>query len=240
MENFPIDKENIPVHIGIIMDGNGRWAKQQGKKRTVGHSEGLVSAKRIVKAASDLGVKYITLYTFSTENWKRAEEEVSFLMRLISKHLKKEMEFYIQNGIRVVHTGDLAGLPDYLQNEIMSVVNETAAFEHTTVNLAINYGGRDEIIRAVRKWCDSHPEKCADEGTMLSEETLVEYMDQPSIPDPDLIIRSAGEKRLSNFLVWQCAYSELYFSEKLWPDWEADDLYEAIKSYQHRHRKYGA
>lgn len=233
MANLGIDVDNLPQHIGIIMDGNGRWAKSQGKIRSVGHREGLDAAKLIVKAASDLGIKYITLYTFSTENWKRAEEEVSYLMKLIGQHLKKEMDFYKTNKIRVVHSGDLSGLPANVRSEITSVVESTSAFEGTAVNLAINYGGRDEIIRAINRWKDSET------SDKLTEDVLSSYLDCPDFPNPDMIIRTAGEQRLSNFLVWQCAYSEFYYSSKLWPDWGKEDLIEAISSFQHRQRKFG-
>lgn len=234
MSDFQIDKENLPLHVAFIMDGNGRWAKQRGKIRTAGHREGLEAAKRIVKAASDMGIKYVTLYTFSTENWKRTEEEVSFLMKLISQHLKREMDFYRANKIRVVHSGDLSGLPEFVQNEIISVVESTAMFTGTAVNLAINYGGRDEIVRAVNRWLV----KRADDS-MLTEEILAAGLDSPDFPDPDLIVRTAGEQRLSNFLNWQCAYSEFYYSTKNWPDWSAGDLEEAVSGYQKRNRNFG-
>jgi len=233
MATLDIDTNNLPLHIGIIMDGNGRWAKNRGKNRSVGHREGLDTAKLIIKAASDLGIKYITLYTFSTENWKRAEEEVSYLMKLIGQHLKKEMNFYRTNKIRVVHSGDLSGLPENVRNEITSVMKSTADFDGSSVNLAINYGGRDEIIRAVNRWKASNPSED------FSEADLTSFLDCPEFPDPDMIVRTAGEQRLSNFLVWQCAYSEFYYSSKLWPDWTEEDLFDAIRSFQHRQRKFG-
>ena len=178
-----IDMNNLPSHIGIIMDGNGRWAQNLGKARSAGHREGLDTAKKIVKAASDLGIKFITLYTFSTENWKRTEEEVSFLMKLIGQHLRKEMEFYRTNRIRVVHSGDIDGLPRNVRQEIEAVMDSTSGFSGTAVNLAINYGGRDEIIRAVNRWKDS--------GTSdrITESGLSSYLDCPDFPDPDIIIR---------------------------------------------------
>ncbi|MDC7225629.1 MAG: polyprenyl diphosphate synthase [Spirochaetales bacterium] len=234
MADFQVDKTRLPLHMAFIMDGNGRWAKQQGKARTAGHREGLDAAKRIVKAASDMGIKFITLYTFSTENWKRAEEEVSFLMNLISRHLKKEMDFYCKNEIRVVHSGDLEGLPAAVQDEIKTVAEATSGFTGTAVNLAINYGGKNEIIRAVNRWTASEASRNA-----LTESTLSKYLDCPDFPDPDLIVRTAGEQRLSNFLIWQCAYSEFYYSNKLWPDWDANDLEQAVLSFQNRDRKFG-
>ncbi|MCQ2603942.1 MAG: polyprenyl diphosphate synthase [Spirochaetia bacterium] len=223
----------VPEHIGIIMDGNGRWAQNQGKPRTFGHTAGLEAAKRIAKAASDMGVKYLSLYTFSTENWKRSETEVTFLMGLLKYHLRNEYRFYQENGIRVVHSGSLQQLPSAVQKELTDVQAITAGFTGLTVNLAINYGGRDEIIRAIRKIRGSGPGE-------ITEELLSANMDHPEIPDPDLIIRTAGEMRLSNFLLWESAYSEFYFSSKYWPEWDKDDLVAAIESYQGRTRKYGA
>lgn len=228
-----IDPGRLPNHVGIIMDGNGRWAKNRGLIRSKGHREGLESAKRIVKAAADLGLNYISLYVFSTENWKRAEDEISFLMVLIKTYLKSEFKFYKDNKIKVVHSGNLQKLPLDIQKEITTIVHETKGFTGLTMNLLINYGGQDEILRAVNKW------KSSNESDELNEETLYKYFDAPDVPPLDLIIRSAGEKRLSNFLLWQSAYSEYYFSEKLWPDWYKEDLIEAIVDYQNRDRRYG-
>ena len=236
MKDFRVDKDNLPMHVAFIMDGNGRWAKNQGKARSIGHREGLESAKRIVKAASDMGIRYVTLYTFSTENWKRAEDEVSFLMGLIGRHLKKEMDFYCKNEIRVVHSGNISGLPENVQKEINSVVESTSIFSGTSVNLSINYGGRDEIVRAVNRWLKSEAGK---NNLKITESAIVDNLDCPDFPDPDLIVRTAGEKRLSNFLIWQCAYSEFFYSDKLWPDWDSSDLEDAVLSYQKRNRKFG-
>ena len=220
------------MHIGIIMDGNGRWAKERGKPRTFGHSEGVRTAKRIAKAASDMGIEYLSLYTFSTENWKRSEKEVKFLMQLLRKHLREQLSFYKENNIRVVHTGSLDRLPKVVQKEIVDVEALTRDFTGMTANLVINYGGRDEIVRAVKKL----QEKGESE---ITEETLSAAMDHPDIPDPDLIIRTGGELRISNFLLWESAYSELYFSKKYWPDWQAEDLKEAVDAYASRSRRYG-
>ena len=220
------------MHIGIIMDGNGRWAKERGKPRTFGHSEGVRTAKRIAKAASDMGVKYLSLYTFSTENWKRSETEVRFLMQLLRKHLREQLSFYRENNIRVVHSGSLDRLPEVVQKEIVDVEDLTKDFTGMTANLVINYGGRDEIVRAVKKLRDQG------EGE-ITEEKLSSAMDHPEIPDPDLIIRTGGELRISNFLLWESAYSELYFSKKYWPDWQEEDLKEAIEAFASRNRRYG-
>jgi len=228
-----IDPNRMPAHVGIIMDGNGRWAKNRGFIRSKGHREGLESAKRIVKAASDLGLKYISLYVFSTENWKRAEEEISFLMVLIKTYLKSEFQFYKDNKIKVVHSGDLGGLPGDIQREITTIIHDTKDFTGLTMNLLINYGGKDEILRAVNRW------RRFEETEVLTEEKLYSYLDAPEVPPLDLVVRSAGERRLSNFLLWQSAYTEYFFSEKLWPDWYPDDLYNALLAYQKRDRRFG-
>lgn len=224
----------LPIHVGIIMDGNGRWAQQRGKHRSQGHLEGLKAAKRVVKAASEAGIRYMSLYTFSTENWKRAEKEVSYLMFLIRTHLKKEYNFYRENQIRVVHSGDLTRLPPDVTAEIKSVTQDTSNFKGLTVNLAINYGGRDEIIRAFNKLLAREPETIS-----ILEADIHRYLDHPDMPDPDLIIRTGGESRISNFLLWELAYSELYFSPKLWPDWSSGDLLEAIRQFQQSERRFG-
>jgi len=225
--------KNIPAHVGIIMDGNGRWAKSRGLVRTQGHLEGLKTAKRIVKAASDLGVKYLTLYAFSTENWKRTSEEVGFIMGLIKQYLRAEFDFSKQNRIRVRHAGDFERLPPDIQKELSDSIADTASFDGMQVILAINYGGRDEIVRAFRKFIASG------NAANISEDNIRDFLDNPDVPDPDLIIRSAGEYRTSNFLLWEGAYSELYISQKMWPDWDKEDLEAAIADYQNRDRRFG-
>ncbi|QEN07624.1 di-trans,poly-cis-decaprenylcistransferase [Oceanispirochaeta crateris] len=226
-------QDRNPSHIGIIMDGNGRWAKNRGQIRSAGHKEGLNAAKTIVKAASDMGLKNLSLYVFSTENWKRTEDEISFLMVLIKSYLKKEYQFYKENSIRVVHSGDLNRLPGDIQNELSTVMEQTSHFKGLTVNLLINYGGQDEIVRSVNKHIQDSP------GVKLSAEIIGRNLDNPELPPVDLLIRTGGEKRISNFLIWQTAYAELYFSEKLWPDWTAEDLKEAVKSFKNRDRRFG-
>ena len=222
-----------PSHIGIIMDGNGRWAKMRGQIRSAGHREGLNAAKAVVKAASDMGIKNLSLYVFSTENWKRTEEEISFLMVLIKSYLKKEYQFYKDNGIRVVHSGDLTRLPPEIQKEITSVSEQTAGFKGLTVNLLINYGGQDEIVRAANRFIKAHP------GEVLDQKSLENCLDNPDLPPVDLMIRTGGDTRISNFLIWQIAYAELYYSDKLWPDWGPADLKEAIESFKNRERRFG-
>jgi undecaprenyl diphosphate synthase len=230
-----IDPTRLPDHIAIIMDGNGRWAEARGYPRRKGHREGLTAAKRTVKAARAMGIKNLSLFTFSTENWKRAEDEVSFLMGLISTHLKKEYDFYRENEVRVLHSGDLTRLPENLQAEIAAVTRDTAEFGGIQVNLAINYGGRDEITRSVNRWLTSEGR-----DEKLTPERLSQLLDQPQLPEPDLLIRTGGERRLSNFMLWECAYSELYFSDILWPDYGEEDLRQAVYDYQSRDRRFGA
>ena len=224
----------LPRHVGIIMDGNGRWAQQQGKARTRGHLEGVKAAKRIVRASLAAGIRYLTLFTFSTENWKRTAKEVSYLMFLIKNHLRRESKFYEDNEIQVVSSGNLGRLPKDVVQVLERVKARTASFDRMTLNLAIDYGGRDEIIRAVNR--------AFEQGTngRISEEDIRCHLDHPEIPDPDLIIRTGQECRISNFLIWEGAYSELYFSSKMWPEWDESDLKEALDAYGCRERRYGA
>jgi undecaprenyl diphosphate synthase len=233
-----IAKESgIPVHVGIIMDGNGRWAVARNKPRTFGHEEGLKAAKRIVRAASEIGIRYITLYTFSTENWKRAKAEVSFLMGLIKKHLRKELDFYREHSIRVIYSGDIAGLPKGVVSELVAAERETSHFTGVTANLAINYGGRDEIVRAVNRLFTDKSE--SGNPKTITQQDIEARFDHPELPDIDLVVRTGGEKRLSNFYIWESAYAELCFSPKLWPDWEKADLIAAVKEFQKRERRFG-
>ncbi|ADN02250.1 polyprenyl diphosphate synthase [Spirochaeta thermophila] len=224
---------SLPRHIGIIMDGNGRWATRRGLPRYKGHEEGLKATKRVVKAAAERGIPYLSLYTFSTENWKRAQEEVSFLMGLVRRYLKKEFDFYREYGIRIVHSGNLEGLPREIRRDLLDVMRDTASFTGLTLNIALNYGGRDEILRAMKRWLE---EGGAPE---LTEESFRRYLDVPELPDPDLVIRTAGEQRLSNFLIWQAAYAEYYFTPVLWPDFSERDFDEALQDYASRTRKFG-
>lgn len=222
----------LPKHVALIMDGNGRWAQQRGLARTAGHKEGLEAAKRIARAAADLGIKYITLYTFSTENWKRTQEEVGYLMGLIKAHLRAEFEFYKENQIRVQHIGDLAGLPKDVQEEIINAKKDTENFTGTTCVLAINYGSRDEITRAANK-------AIAAGKTKLDESDISANSDLPELPDVDLLIRTGGEKRLSNFLLWQTAYAEFVFSDTLWPDYSVEEFKKDIMDFENRNRRFG-
>lgn len=226
----------IPRHVAIIMDGNGRWAQRRGLPRTAGHKEGLEAAKRIVRAASDAGIGYVTLYTFSTENWKRAQEEVGYLMGLIKLHLRAEFEFYRENKIRIEHIGDLSGLPRDVQEEILNAKKDTNGFSGTTVVLAINYGGRDEIVRAARKLLER---PAALREGVLSEEGFGAEFDLPGLPEVDLLIRTGGEKRLSNFMLWHAAYAELLFTDTLWPDYGVEEFGRDVKEFSARNRRFG-
>ncbi len=230
-----LDKENLPLHVAITMDGNGRWAQAKKLPRTSGHDEGLRTAKRIVKAASDIGIKYLTLYVFSTENWKRAEQEVGFLMNLIHTHLCAELAFYKENGIRVRHIGNFEALPAIIQKDIKQAMDDTADFKGMTVNLAINYGGRDEIIRGIKKIIENKVSP-----DQLDEKTFSSYLDMPECPDVDVLIRTGGEQRLSNYLLWHVAYAEQIYTDTLWPDYSNEEFYSHIEVFQHRNRRFGA
>lgn len=225
-----------PRHIGIIMDGNGRWATARGLRRSRGHREGVTAAKRVVTEAIAQEIEYVTLYAFSTENWRRSKEEVSFLMGLLARHLRIEYDYYRENNVRVLHAGSIQGLPQQVRREIARVSEETAKNTALTVILAVNYGGRDEVVRAVNRWLETNH---GSPDARLSELDLAMNLDVGDVPDPDLVIRTAGERRISNFLLWQCAYSELYFSDRLWPDWGAEELREALRDYAARMRNFG-
>ena len=225
---------SAPSHVGIIMDGNGRWAKNRGLPRTNGHKEGLEAAKRIVARASDRGISTLSLYAFSTENWRRTEDEVSFLMGLIRTHLRKQYDFYKERELRITHSGDIDRLPKPVRDEIILAEHDTATFRGMKVNLLINYGGRDEIIRSVRRFV-----KDGGDIGIIDEGDINRNLDHPDLPELDLLIRTGGEYRLSNFLIWQAAYAELFFSEVFWPDWTPEHFDEALEHYGSRHRRFG-
>ncbi|MGC8976420.1 MAG: isoprenyl transferase [Candidatus Ratteibacteria bacterium] len=224
----------IPLHVGIIMDGNGRWAEKRKLPRILGHKEGIEAVRRTVKAASKSGIKYLTLYTFSTENWKRPKEEIEFLFSLIENNLKKEGENLYKNNVKVRFMGRIWDLPLNLV-EIMKYV-ENLTKENTGLNLifAINYGGRAEIVDSVKNIVRNGYKE-----NQIDESLIYKYLYLPDVPEPDLIIRTSGEKRISNFLLWQSAYSELYFSKVLWPDFDEKEFLKALIDYQKRKRKFG-
>ena len=230
-----VDKNNLPLHVAITMDGNGRWATQRKLPRSAGHDKGLHTVKAIVKAAADLGIKNLTLYIFSTENWKRTQAEVGFLMNLIHTHLKQELDFYKENGIRLNHIGDLSALPQNIQKDITDAIADTKTFNGMTLNLAINYGGRYEIIRGIKKLINDKKQP-----QEIDEKLISSYLDMPQSPDVDLLIRTGGEKRLSNFLLWHIPYAEQIYIDTLWPDYTIEQFYANIEEFQSRNRRFGA
>lgn len=230
-----IDNQNLPFHVAITMDGNGRWAQQRNLPRTAGHNEGLTAAKNIVKAASDIGIKHLTLYVFSTENWKRTQEEVGFLMNLIHIYINNELEFYKKNQIRIKHIGDMQKLPEGIQKDIKKAIEQTDSYTGMTLHLAINYGGRDEIIRGIKRIIDD-----GITSDKIDEKVVSDYLDMPESPDVDLLIRTGGEKRLSNYLLWHIPYAEQIYIDTLWPDYTKEEFYNNIEEYQKRNRRFGA
>jgi len=233
-----IDLENIPSHIAIIMDGNGRWAKAKKLPRSFGHKAGVEAIRNVVKECNNLGVKYLTLYAFSTENWVRPAEEVNTLMKLLIEYLKNELKELDESGVVINSLGDISKLPLLCQEELRKAQDKTKLNTKLNLNLALNYGGRDDILRAMKKIGNdllNHNIKLKD----LSESLITGYLDTKGIPDPDIIIRPSGEQRLSNFLLWQAAYSELWFSDIYWPDFNKKVLHKAIYDYQNRERRYG-
>lgn len=236
--NIEIDMENIPKHIAIIMDGNGRWAKKRKLPRTMGHKAGVETIRRVLKEADKLGVKYMTLYAFSTENWKRPKDEVNALMKLLIQYLRQEINELHKNGVKINVLGDISKLPLECQKEINSSVVKTENNTGITMNIALNYGGRDEIIRATKLIVeDILSGKIKKED--IDDKIFEEHLYTKRIPDPDIIIRPSGEQRLSNFLLWQCAYSEFWYSDICWPDFKEEDLRKAIYDFQNRDRRFG-
>jgi undecaprenyl diphosphate synthase len=224
----------VPNHIAIIMDGNGRWAQRRHLPRLAGHRAGVRNIHRIVRACTDLGVSMLTVYAFSTENWGRPEDEVSGLMAIFADASERETRNLHRNGVRIQHVGTMEGVNSHLQAAIERAVELTKDNHRLTLNIAFNYGGRAEIVDAVRRIvADGLP------VAEITEATLNRYLYTASLPDPDLVIRTAGEMRLSNFLIWQAAYSEYYATSTLWPDFGAEDLHAAIEAYGTRHRKFG-
>ena len=233
-----LQKQNIPQHIAIIMDGNGRWAKQRGLPRTAGHKAGAETFRRIADHCNTLGVKYLTVYAFSTENWKRSAEEVSGIMGLLQNYLQEAIRAMEKNHIHFNFMGDLSRLSPELQKLCRQTQQTSSAYHDVQVNLCINYGGRDEIVRAAKAFAaDVAAGKCGAED--LTEEKLSSYLDSAGVPDPELVIRPSGELRTSNFLPWQTAYSEFVFMNVLWPDFTGEHLEQAIVEYQRRNRRFG-
>ncbi|MBQ2534893.1 MAG: isoprenyl transferase [Prevotella sp.] len=231
-----IDKNNIPQHIAIIMDGNGRWAKERGQVRTAGHVEGVAALQRITADCCRLGVKYLTLYAFSTENWNRPDDEVAALMGLVLTHLTEEL--FDKNHVRMRVIGDRSRLPQAVREKLEWIENRTASYDVMTVTLAISYSSRWEITDAVKQIAEEVKEgKIAPDA--ITEETISQHLNSSFQPDPDLLIRTGGELRISNYLLWQIAYSELYFTPVYWPDFNNDELLKAVEYYQTKQRRFG-
>lgn len=231
-----IDKSRIPEHIAIIMDGNGRWAKAQGLPRTAGHQQGVEIVKKITEEATRLGVKYLTLYTFSTENWNRPAAEVAALMGLILDHLEEEI--FMKNNVRFRVIGDQSRLPESVQKRLDECMERTAQNDKMTMVIALSYSSRWEITQAVKNIAQEVQEGKLSAGE-VSEEVICKHLNTNFMPDPDLLIRTGGELRISNYLLWQCAYTELYFCDTFWPDFDEEEFCKAIVDYQSRERRFG-
>ena len=233
-----IDPNNLPKHIAVIMDGNGRWAKQKGAARIFGHRSAVQSVREITEGCGELGVKFLTLYAFSTENWGRPKEEVDGLMELLVNTLQKEIKTLVENQVRLKIIGDMSSLPKICQLNLMEAMNTAKNNTGLTLQLALSYSGRAEIAKAARTIAEQ-----VKQGLILPEEVNEKMIEQnletSGVPDPELLIRTSGEMRVSNFLLWQIAYTELYITPKLWPDFRKEDLYEAICAYQKRERRFG-
>lgn len=233
-----IDPTNLPKHIAIIMDGNGRWAKQKGFLRAFGHESGTKSVKKIIEASAKLEIEFLTLYAFSTENWNRPKLEVETLMKVLINSLKNELKTLQDNNIKLNAIGNLDLLPKSAQKELLNVINKTKDNTKMTLTLALSYGSREEIVNAVRNICNKVKNNIISIDS-IDDSIINEHLYTRNLPDVDLLIRTSGEHRISNFLLWQIAYAELYFTDILWPDFKEQDLYEAIISYQKRERRFG-
>lgn len=233
-----IDKNRLPKHIAIIMDGNGRWAKQQGKERVYGHQHGVHAVREATEGAAEIGVKYLTLYAFSTENWNRPKEEVDALMELLVKTIHSETATLNKNKVRLMAIGDLESLPPNCYKELKEAIDETSQNDGLTLVLALSYSSRWEIVNAAKKIASAVKSgilKVED----INDEVFASYLTTKNIPDPELLIRTSGELRISNFLLWQCAYAEFCFIEKMWPEFKREDLFLAILDFQQRERRFG-
>lgn len=233
-----IDKQRLPKHIAIIMDGNGRWAKKMGNKRIFGHQNGVTSVREVTEAAAELGISYLTLYAFSTENWNRPSEEVNALMSLLVQTIEAETPTLDKNNVRLLTIGDTSRMPKETANRLMQCVEQTKNNTGLSLVLALSYSSRWELTDAIKSMVqDGIANKIQPE--QINEALISSYLTTRNIPDPELLIRTSGEYRISNFLLWQIAYTELYFTEVLWPDFRKEDLYQAIVNYQSRERRFG-
>lgn len=233
-----LDLTRLPRHIAIIMDGNGRWAKKRMQPRLFGHKAGADSVREIVETSREIGIKYLTLYAFSSENWRRPESEVTGLMSILKRYLEGELERMLQNDIRLRAIGDRSRLPDTVRGSLESAIEKTAGNSGLTLNLALSYGSRDEMIRAIRTLAEkvADGEMAADE---ITEEVIGDTLDTRGMADPDLMIRTGGEARLSNFLLWQLSYAEIFFTDTMWPDFRKEPYLNAIREFQKRERRFG-
>ncbi len=228
----------LPRHIAIIMDGNGRWAQQKNKNRTFGHREGVKSVRDIVEACGQLGIKYLTLYTFSTENWKRPKSEVTILMRLLIKSLRDETDKLHENNVKLIAVGNMDSLPERVLHELKDAITKTRNNKRMTLVLALSYSGKWDIINAVKHLAEDYKHSRININD-ITEKSFHKYLVTNDLPDPDLLIRTGGDYRISNFLLWESAYSELYFDKTFWPEFRRHQLYQAIREYQGRERRFG-
>lgn len=233
-----IQLNKLPKHVAIIMDGNGRWAKQQGLLRVIGHESGTKSVRDVVEASAEIGIKNLTLYAFSTENWKRPKLEVQTLMKLLVKSLKKEIKTLQDNKIKLTAIGNLNDLPKKAYSELLEVIEKTKNNKHMTLTLALSYGSREEIVHVIKELTNKVKNNIISIES-IDESIINKHLYTQNLPDVDLLIRTSGEQRISNFLLWQIAYAELYFTDILWPDFKKKDLYEALINYQNRERRFG-
>ncbi len=233
-----LDLKKVPQHVAIIMDGNGRWAKQRNKDRIYGHREGVKSAKEVVEAAGEIGVKYLTLYAFSSENWQRPEREVKALMQLLVQEISQELDRFKQENIRLKVIGDLSRLEPEVYQAVQKAIEQTSNNNRMTIVIALSYGARQEIVNAVRQIAQKVKQGQLDPSE-INEQIFANHLYTAGIPDPDFLIRTSGELRISNFLLWQLSYTELYFTKILWPDFRKEQFFEAIYNFQQRERRYG-
>jgi undecaprenyl diphosphate synthase len=238
LQNHIMARGNLPVHVAIIMDGNGRWAKKRGLPRTAGHRAGVKAVKKVVRIAGEVGVKYLTLFTFSTENWKRPRREVTAILRLLEETTRRELSELLENNVRLIATGYIEKLPDKRRKVLVDAINKTTKNTGLILNLALNYSGRSEIIEAVRGIARDVADGRLNPES-IDDLLFATYLQTNGLPDPDLLIRTSGEMRISNFLLWQTSYTELYVTDVLWPDFSEVDFLEALQDFQRRERRFG-
>ena len=229
---------SVPRHVAIILDGNGRWAKAKGLPRTAGHTAGAKNVEVVCEEAYNMGIEYLTLYAFSTENWNRSKEEVTALMNLLNQYLKNCLKTAKKNNMRIRVIGDISRLDPSMQEKICLLEKESASYTGLNLTIAINYGSRDEIVRGIKRMYQDVEEHKLD-ADAISEDNVSKYLDTADLPDPDLMIRTSGEQRLSNYLLWQLAYAEFYFTPVAWPDFHGEELRKAVEAYENRDRRYG-